>query len=63
MPKIHRIAAVGVGSVGDEPHGRLFQAGAAATVLCSVESAQAVLQITPEHERQKNEIDAQAASV
>ena len=57
MAEVHRIAAVGVRPGIDETIGRSSQAGSAAAVFDPVKAAKTILQITPDKQRRKPEIE------
>src|SRR5258706_4455398 len=62
VPEIHRVARPGIDARTDQSLGRCTgEARSAAAEPDAIAAAQSVLQISPEHHRQKDELDVQRA--
>src|SRR5713226_5359109 len=63
VPRVHRIARVSVWPGQDQTLGRRVETGTAAAAFSAIDAAQAVLQIAPEHQRQKNRLKLKTAMI
>lgn len=63
MSQVHWVPSISVKSGGNELIGRDFRTGTTTAAHCAIAAAKAVLQVAPDHEREKPRIDFQPSSM
>jgi len=62
MAQIHWIARAGVGAGRDQPLWRYIESWATTTPFNAIETAETILEIAPEHQREKQRMEVQVAA-